>query len=41
MEQGDVGVSLRSYLAAAIQLGIGQAFADGLTPPPRPFFGED
>jgi DNA-binding XRE family transcriptional regulator len=41
MERGDDSVALRSYLAAAIQLGIGTAFVDGLAPPPRAFFDED
>lgn len=38
MEQGNPGVALGSYLAAAIRLGIGRQFADGLAPPPARFF---
>lgn len=41
MEHGDSGVALRSYLTAAILLGVGHAFTDGLTPPPRPFFDDN
>lgn len=40
MESGDPGVALRSYLAAALQLGIGRQFVDGLAPPSRPFFDD-
>lgn len=41
MERGDPSVALRSYLAAAVLLGIGQQFADGLAPPRRSLFDED
>ncbi|MDZ7839205.1 MAG: helix-turn-helix domain-containing protein [Gammaproteobacteria bacterium] len=40
MERGDPSVALRSYLAAAVQLGIERQFADGLSPPTRPFFDD-
>lgn len=40
MEQGHPGVALGSYLAAAVRLGIGRQFADGLAPPSRSFFDD-
>lgn len=40
MEWGDPSVSLRSYLAAAVLLEIGQQFSDGLTPPRPGLFDE-
>lgn len=40
MERGDPAVALRSYLAAAVLLGIGRQFADGLAPPKRSLFDE-
>ncbi|MEX1080450.1 MAG: helix-turn-helix transcriptional regulator [Halofilum sp. (in: g-proteobacteria)] len=41
MEQGDPSVALRSYLFAAVLLGIGHQFAEGLAPPRRGLFDEN